>query len=380
MRHVQPRAATDRAGGCPEARLPPCRLVRRSLTLLAGVWFGCSFSSPAQELPSAPVPQAPTAPRRSDPQSATARITGDVESEDGTLLAGAQISLSPAAGMTAGATQRVTSDTDGQFVISNLAPGTYTLSVSLSGFTTATRQTVIAEGQQVVLSPTKLSLGTVNIDVTAITPEQASLEQLHIEEHQRLIGLLPNFFVSYSWTAGPLTAAQKYKLATHTVFDPGNLILSGLVAGVQQADNAFPGYGQGSAGYGKRFGADLGNLVIGTYLGGAVLPSLFHQDPRFFYKATGSKRSKFLYAISRAVITRGDNGHQQPNFSGILGDLSAGAISNAYYPASDRQGATLFLENSILAIGGDALNGLVQEFVFNRFTINTRSKKNSPHP
>ena len=108
-------------------------------------------------------------------------------------------------------------------------------------------------------------------------------------------------------------------------------------------------------------------------MGWAVLPSLFHQDPRYFYKGTGTRTSRLLYALSRSVITRGDNGHDQPNFSGILGDLSAGAISNIYYPASDREGAELFLENGFLGIAGDAMNDIVQEFLFNHVT--TRGKK-----
>ena len=110
-------------------------------------------------------------------------------------------------------------------------------------------------------------------------------------------------------------------------------------------------------------------------MGGAVLPSLFHQDPRYFYKGTGTKKQRFFYAISRAVVTRGDNGRNQPNFAGVLGDLSAGAISNLYYPASDRQGGSVFIENSILAIAGDAMNDFVQEFFFNHFTSDTRAKK-----
>ena len=245
--------------------------------------------------------------------------------------------------------------------------------VALPGFTSFEQNEILLPGRSLQLDPMVLRLATVNIEVNAVMPEELALEQLHTEEHQRLAGVLPNFFVSYNWTAPPLSARQKFALSTHNVADPGNLALVGTVAGVQQATNSFPGYGQGAAGYGKRFGADLGNLVVGTYMGGAVLPALFHQDPRYFYKGTGSVRSRALYAISRAVICRGDNGRDQPNFSGILGDLSSGAISNLYYPASDRQGARLTLENGFLGIAGDAMNSLVQEFVFNHVT--TRGKK-----
>lgn len=347
----------------------------------AALWMGCASGCLAQELPSAPVPQVQPGHTEACQPTSLGALGGQVQKVDGSLMEGAHLTLSPAAGSTTIAAERsTTSDVDGQFRFCDLVPGTYTLSTTLSGFNTATQQVTAVSGKDITLAPVELSLGMVSISVTAITPEQAAVEQVHLEEHQRLIGLLPNFFVSYNWSAGPLTSSQKFQLATHTVLDPGNLVLAGLVAGVQHADNAFPGYGQGAAGYSKRFGADLGNLVIGTYLGGAIFPSLFHQDPRYFYKGTGSKRSRFLYAISRSILTRGDNGHQQPNFSGILGDLSAGAISNAYYPASDRQGATLFLENSVLAIGGDALTGFVQEFVFSHFTMTKHAGKDKSQP
>lgn len=301
-------------------------------------------------------------------------IAGQVYDSRGAMIAGATLTLSPSS---APARQVVTGDS-GQFILQDVPPGPFSLVASLPGFTSVTQTGTLQPGQTLYLPQITLSLAVVNISVTAVTPEQAALEELHTEEHQRLVGVLPNFFVSYNWTAPPLTTRQKFILATHNAADPGNLALVGTVAGIQQAADAFPGYHQGAAGYGKRYGADLANLVVGTYMGGAVLPSLFHQDPRYFYKGTGTRRARFLYAISRAVITRGDNGHNQPNFAGVLGDLSAAALSNTYYPATDRQGATLFFENGVLSIGGDAMNNLVQEFVFNRIT--TRGKKQTSQP
>ncbi len=300
-----------------------------------------------------------------------ARITGEIVDGDGAMIAGAAVALTSGP---APARQAVT-DNNGQFAFNDIAPGPYTLRVSLQGFNTVTKDGDLLPGQTLDLSQITLALAVVNISVDAVTPEQLALQELHTEEHQRLVGILPNFFVSYNWSAPPLTWRQKYALATHNVLDPGNLALAATVAGVQQAADAFPGYHQGTVGYSKRFGADLANLVVGTYMGGAVLPSLFHQDPRYFYKGTGTRRSRFLYAISRAVITRGDNGHDQPNVSGVLGDLSAAALSNIYYPASDRQGATLFFENGILSIAGDAMNDLVQEFVFNHITTKGKKQK-----
>ena len=302
--------------------------------------------------------------------AASGYIYGLVADEQGGLVIGANVSLSAAGGA---AQLHATSGDDGRFAFPNVTPGDFTISVTLPGFTEASAAGHLQPGETYKVDPFALKIATTS--VVTVTPTDISTdEQLHMQEQQRLLGALPNFYVSYNWTADPLTSKQKYTLAWKNVSDPGNLFLSGTVAGVQQATNAFSGYGQGAAGYGKRFGADLGNLVIGTYMGGAVLPSLFHQDPRYFYKGTGSIRSRALYALSRSVITRGDNGHDQPNFSGILGDMSAGAISNLYYPAENRQGATLTIENGLLGIAGDALNGLVQEFVLRHFTRNARQQ------
>ena len=219
------------------------------------------------------------------------------------------------------------------------------------------------------MPPFALTLATVSVSVNAtVTTDELGLEQLHAQEGQRLFAVFPNFFVSYNWSAPPLTARQKFALATKNAADPGNLLLVGTVSGVQQAADAFPGYSQGAKGYGRRYGANLGNLVAGTYLGGAILPALFHQDPRYFWKGTGSTRSRFWYAVSTAVICRGDNGRRQPAFASVLGDLSAGALSNAYYASDDRKGASLTLENGLLAIAGDAMNNVFQEFVLRKLT------------
>ena len=154
------------------------------------------------------------------------------------------------------------------------------------------------------------------------------------------------------------------------------MVLDNLkVAGVQQATDSFPGYSQGWEGYGRRYGADLGNLVSGTFVGGAILPSLFRQDPRYFYKGAGSAPSRFWYAVSRIAVTRGDNGRPQPNYSTVLGDLSAGAISNLYYAREDRTGAKVTLANGLLGIAGDAMNNVFQEFVLKKLTTN--HKRNS---
>jgi hypothetical protein len=183
-----------------------------------------------------------------------------------------------------------------------------------------------------------------------------------------VLGVLPNFYVSYIPNAAPLTPKQKFKLATMTVIDPFTFVFVGGAAGVQQAQDHFRGYGQGAEGYGKRFGAGYADTVSGTFIGGAILPALLKQDPRYFYKGTGSKALRFLYAIANAVICKGDNRHWQPNYSNMLGSLAAGGISNIYYPAQDRNGVGLTFENAALGIGGSAVSNLFQEFVIRKLT------------
>jgi hypothetical protein len=183
------------------------------------------------------------------------------------------------------------------------------------------------------------------------------------------MGVVPNFYVTYNHAAVPLRPKQKFELAWKEIIDPLSFGVTAAVAGIEQGTNAFGGYGQGAQGYGKRYGAAYADFVASTFIGSAILPSLLKQDPRYFYKGTGSKRSRFAYAIANAVICKGDNGHWQANYSGILGSLAAGGISNLYYPATDRDARVTF-ENTLVAIAGSAANNLLQEFVIRKLTRN----------
>ncbi len=191
--------------------------------------------------------------------------------------------------------------------------------------------------------------------------------------------MIPNFYVSYVPNAAPLASKQKFQLAWRTTIDPVNFAITGAIAGVQQATNTFSGYGQGAQGYGKRYGASYADLVTGTFIGSAILPSLLKQDPRYFYKGTGSVRSRVLYAIANSVICKGDNGHWQANYSGILGSLASGGISNLYYPEQNRNGAALTVENTLIGIGETAATNLLQEFVIRKLTPNLpHQQSNTP--
>jgi len=201
-----------------------------------------------------------------------------------------------------------------------------------------------------------------------VSQVEVAEEQIKIEEKQRVLGVLPNFYVSYIPDAAPLTSKQKFKLAARTVVDPFTLVFVGGSAGVEQAQNHFRGYGQGSQGYAKRFAAGYGDTLSGTFIGSAILPSLFKQDPRYFYKGTGTLQSRFLYAIANAFICKGDSKRWQPNYSNMLGSLAAGGISNLYYPAEDRNGVGLTFENAAIGIGASGIANLFQEFIIRKLT------------
>jgi hypothetical protein len=152
--------------------------------------------------------------------------------------------------------------------------------------------------------------------------------------------------------------------------DPFSFGLIGAIAGIQQAQNAFSGYGQGAQGYAKRYGASYADFVSGTFIGSAILPSLLKQDPRYFYKGNGGIRSRILYALANSVVCKGDNRKWQPNYSSIAGNLAAGGISNLYYPAKDRNGVGLTFESGAIGIGATAGANIIQEFLVRKLTPN----------
>ena len=261
------------------------------------------------------------------------------------------------------------SDNDGNFNFTGVAPGPFNLSFSSPGFATLKTSGVLHAGEDFVTPQVQLVVATtVEVEVHETQAEVAE-EQIHVEEKQRLFGVVPNFYVTYVPNAAPLNARQKFQLGWKSVIDPVTFGIAGAFAGIEQAGNTYSGYGQGAQGYAKRFGATYADFVSGTFIGGAILPALLKQDPRYFYKGTGSRKSRLFYAMVNAVICKGDNGRWQPNYSNVLGTLAAGGISNAYYPASSR-GVGLTFQNAAIGIGGSAIAGVFQEFF---------SKKLTPH-
>jgi hypothetical protein len=351
------------------------------------IWLGlvaqlCAVPAHAQS-PQAPSGagseqgQSATAPN--EPSSASAQfpdppvpgsIHGTVVDPNGTALAGARVKL---VRQNQSPSQEAQSGDDGQYSFANIAPGPFQLSIAAEGFATKTSSGVLHSGENFVVPQITLALTTEVTEVRVeFSPIEIAQEQIRDEEKQRVLGFIPNFYVSYIPNAAPLNTRQKFELAWKSTLDPVTFAITGGIAGIQQANDQFSGYGQGAQGYAKRYGASYADLVTNTFIAGAILPSLLKQDPRYFYKGTGSKRSRFLYAIANSVICKGDNGHWQANYSAIIGGLAAGGISNLYYPSSDR-GAGLTFENEAIGIGASAAANLLQEFVIRKLTAHVPS-------
>ncbi len=261
------------------------------------------------------------------------------------------------------------SGSDGQFVFAGLPPGNYSITVTAPGMKPFSSSGIeLRPAEAHIMTPISLAVSGGATSVTVNGSKQAlSKQQEQIAVQQRVVAVFPNFYSAYDWNAPPMLAQQKLQLGLRSVLDPVSFLSVAGIAGAEQYENIFPSYGSGFEGYGKRYGAALANHVASTMLGRAVFPSIFHQDPRYFYKGKGSIKSRAFYAVAAAVIAKGDNGHWQPNYSRVLGNFSAAAISNLYYPAADR-GGSLVLLNGLAATGGDAFANLIREFVLKRFT------------
>lgn len=349
------------------------RLVPSSCAMLALIFAGWSVPLRAQvaakKLPNAPMPvsSANTAqdPASHSSQSAVpATITGTVLDTNGNVVEGARVVLVGSTG------ERVLhSGPDGQFTLSGLRPGSYKLTVTRAKMSPYESEAIVLRPGETKFLP-NLVLSFTN-GVTAVHvfayQEQIAEKDVHIEEHQRVLGVIPNFYSVYNWNAPPLNARQKFALAFRTEIDPISIVGAAAVAGAEQNQKMYPGYGSGFSGFGKRFGAQYANDFGSRMIGSALLPSLFHQDPRYFYKSTGSTRSRVFYAIKSAFICRGDNGHNEFDFSHILGDFAAGGLANVYYPESN-EGAGLITTNALIEIGGMAGTNLLREFVLRGLT------------
>ena len=333
---------------------------------------GMAADSPATPPPQTELvaPVAGNAQQISAPDPEAGTITGTVLDVNGDAVPGATIALE---GPSVSDHPTVVANDSGYFQLKNLNPGVpYHIVVTANGFADWTSPEIIVKpGEVQDLAAVNLQITTVVTTVVAVSPEHLAVEQVRAEETQRVLGVIPNFYVVYDHNAAPLTSKLKFRLALRTSVDPVTFFGVGMLAGINQAADT-PNYVQGAKGYGERFGAAYADGFTDIMIGGAVLPSLLHQDPRYFYQGTGTTKSRIIHALSTPFICKGDNGRWQPNYSSIGGDLASGAIANLYYPASNR-GVKLVFGNALITTGGRMVNGLVQEFLLRKFTHNIKA-------
>ena len=305
-------------------------------------------------------------PPRASGKYAPGNIAGVVTDGRGSVVVGALVTLESNA--STGKRTTVTNEA-GSFHFSAVAHGRYTITIVAEGFAPWTAPSVVVregENPAAISAVIQVASASTKVDV-GLSPKELAVEQLKAEEKQRLFGVFPNYFVTYEPNAAPLNAKQKFQIGWKTIIDPTTILSSAIAAGIEQGRNSYHEFGQGMEGYGKRFGAQYTDAVNGVIIGGVIMQTVFHQDPRYFYKGTGSVRSRALYAIATAFVRKGDNRRWQPDYSDVLGSLAAGEISTLYYPASSRTGLRLF-HDVLFGLGGSVANNLFEEFLSRKIT------------
>jgi hypothetical protein len=172
---------------------------------------------------------------------------------------------------------------------------------------------------------------------------------------------MPQFTVTNRQNAPPLTPREKFHLFTKMAFDPAEFALVGVQAGISQAQDGFPAYGQGAAGYGKRYGAAFADEVSAGFFSNFFYPTLLKEDPRYFRLGEGSFKHRFGYALKQEFVCHTDKGGRSFSWSNTLGALSSGGLSNVYYPQDDR-GFELTMSRSGIALLYGSVGGLLDEF------------------
>lgn len=178
---------------------------------------------------------------------------------------------------------------------------------------------------------------------------------------KRVLGVLPNYRTANETAVyTPITVGQKFTIASKDSFDYPLVMLGAAIAGLGQWTNSNPSFGQGAAGFARRFGTSYADQAMGNMMSEAIFPAFLHEDPRYFRRGSGSKWSRTFYAASRVFVTRTDAGNWRFNYSEVLGNATAVAISNAYYPDNREVGANVAKLGQ--QIGIDAASQVLKEF------------------
>ena len=294
------------------------------------------------------------------------KILGTVVDVNGGPVTGATVALT---GTDPSDRRTATASETGFFEFDGVKPRVpYVIVVSAGGFADWTSPAITLEpGQPDLLGTIQLRIATARTTVEVkYDPVEIATEEYKMQEKQRILGVIPNFYVAYDSNAEPLTTELKFRLALKVSVDPVTIAGIALISGFKQAGDT-PHYREGAEGYGERFGATAADGFTDIIIGGAILPSLLRQDPRYFYKGTGTTKSRLRHAMLSPFIAKGDNGKWQPNYSSLGGDLASGAIANLYYPSSNR-GAGLVFSNFAIGTAERVGAAIAQEFLLGKFT------------
>ncbi|HEY2118185.1 MAG TPA: carboxypeptidase-like regulatory domain-containing protein [Candidatus Acidoferrum sp.] len=380
MGQTEPRVLASSMLDKRPLRKAPCTCLSAVLASAALLLFMIPARAIAQqqiavrEMSSRSLPDAPLA--KSDPKSSpqhsvsleeSSSVAGTVLDVSGAGVPGAEVSLTHEDGTEL---RTVVSEAGGEFNFTKIPPGPYLVVINAQGFAPFTSAEFVVSGQQTYEMPdVLLSVATASMEVMVRPTDLIAAEQIRAAEKQRLVGIIPNFYTSYIYDAAPLTWKQKFSLATRGTFDPVSMVGVGFAAGLEQANNSYAGYGQGAAGYSKRFAAKFADGRTSDFLTHAVFPTLFHQDPRYYYQGTGSFKSRLVHAVGSAFVTRSDSGRTEPNYSFVLGDMCSAALSNLYYPPANR-GVSLVFNRAAVGLAGRVGGNIIREFLPKHSTTN----------
>jgi hypothetical protein len=293
-------------------------------------------------------------------------VSGTVVDPIGTAVTDARVALTTADGTPV---QTATTGAKGEFTFPDVLAGSYVVRVDVTGFTPFSTDafTVDDGGRLLTLPLIVLAVEGFSTSVVVRATEAIAEEQIRVQEQQRWLGIVPNFYVSYVPNAAPLTSRQKFTLAAHETLDWMAFVGASVAAAIDQSTAAHPGFGEGTSGYAQRWAASFADNRTGDLLSHYVFASVFRQDPRYFYQGTGTTKSRLIHALASAFLARSDRGTTMPNYAQMFGNIGAAALSNVYYPHSER-GASLMVSNLAISLASRAAKAVTQEFLGKRLT------------
>ncbi len=299
----------------------------------------------------------------------TGILQGRVLDEAGAAVAAAPVNLK----YETGESHSTNTDSEGSYSFSALPAGQLTLTITAPGFASFTNPRILlAPDRGLRLADTTLHVAanSSKVEVTASKRDVAEA-QMQSEIKQRLLGFLPNYYVVYYKDPVPLNAGQKMRLSLRLAIDPVNFGIAAAQGAVETNSKNYAEYGMGAEGFGKRYAAAYADGFIGTIVGSGLFPMLLRQDPRYYYKGTGSVGYRVLYALSWSFRCKGDNGKWQFNYSSLLGDVASASISNLYYPKAISNSAGETVKYSMLNLASQGVTALLQEFLFKKITTHS---------